>query len=350
MPSRKFRMAAETQTTITTTRTTPEEPKATLFSSMLAIVGLIILVVIVIWGLVHLASLSKPWFSSLFARPAASIALSLPASVTSRIPFTLSWEYSPTASGSYAFLYQCESGFQFETPDQAGVSNQIPCGVSFMLPPSAASLPLTPVFSGKSAITIPVSIVFVPSATSSPSVQGNAAIIVEPVPSTITTTPSTPAPATPAATKPRATGLPAQAGPADLSVRIVSVSADQSGNGTAVFDIENVGSGPSGTYAFTAELPTSAHGQSYSGQMQSYTYNSPVQSSLGVGDHITNTLRFTQAQNGGVMSVTVDPSSAVRDLNRTNNYAYQTLTTPYNYNYNQPQSYYNQQPQSYYTY
>lgn len=346
------------QTTVTKIHTGPEEPKATILSSIIAIVGLIVLIVVIIWGLVHLASLSKSFFSSLFPRPVASITLSAPASATSRTPFTVSWNYKPASSGAYAFLYQCATGFQFETPSENGVSNQIPCGASFMLPSTTASLSLTPVLSGKSVITVPISVVFIPTATSSPRVQGNASIVINPA--------QTPAASAPAATvtnstpaKPRASG-PALAGQADLLVRIISVSADGYGNSTAVFDIENVGRGSSGTYYFSAELPTNAYGlpgqgQTYGSQMQSYTYNSPAQVSLAPGDHIVSTLRFTQAQTGGlpgqgVFSVTVDPSRSVNESNTTNNYAYQTLTGGYNYNYNQPQPYNYQQPYPYYTY
>jgi len=327
------------RTTVTTITTAHEEPKPTLLSSILAIVGLVILVIVIIWGLVHLASLSSSFFSSLFARPAASITLTAPSSVTSRTDFTVSWNYTPTTAGSYAFLYQCESGFQLQTVNQNGVSDQIPCGTSFVLPSNAASLTLTPILSLKSAVDVPMSVVFIPDASTSSSVQGTASVLVNPASiATVTPAPST----TPAPAKPRATG------PADLSVRIISVNADQYGNGTAVFDIENIGSGTSHSYYFEAQLPTNAYGQTYGSQMQSYTYNSPAQISLASGDHVTSTLHFTQAQQGGIFSVTVDPSDAVNDSNRTNNYAYQTLTMPYNYNYNQQYNY--QQTYPSYTY
>lgn len=300
---------------------TPEEheaAKASLLSNLLAIVGVIILVVIVIWGIVHLASLSKSWFSSLFSGRAASIAISAPAEVTASTPFTVSWEYTPSETGSYAFLYQCQSSMHFETAD---ASAEIPCGASLTLPPSVMSVDIKAKLTGKSSVSVPFSIIYVPSATSSTSVQGGATILVSPATSTpIVSTPTTPT-AKPAA----------PTGPADLSVRIISVSADQSGNATAVFDIANTGSGASGTYHFEAQLPVTQY--PYGTTQQAYKYTSPAQASLAPGDHIVSTLHFSGAQLGGVFSVTVDPAEVVNDSNRTNNYVYQTLSGPY---YGQP--------------
>ncbi|MDZ4227047.1 MAG: hypothetical protein U1D26_01060, partial [Patescibacteria group bacterium] len=71
-----------------------EEPVGSLFSSILAIVGLVILVVIIIWGLVHLAGLSSNWFPSVFSRSSASeIIVRAPENATSGEAMTISWEY-----------------------------------------------------------------------------------------------------------------------------------------------------------------------------------------------------------------------------------------------------------------
>jgi len=185
----------------------------------------------------------------------------------------------------------------------------------------------------------PFTMLFLPLATSSLQAQGTATIVVNPKASAEqvkTVTPVAPAP------------VSRSSGPADLMVRIISVSSDASGMASAAFDISNVGSGYSGGYYFTAQLPTAAYGQTYYGtpSQGTYTYTSPAQSSLGPGDHIVNTLRFSQAQSSGIFSVTVDPSNTVTDSNRTNNYAYQSLGTYYQA---QPY-YYNPQPYPYYTY
>ena len=314
------------------------EEEASVFSSMLAIIGLVILVVVVVWGLIHLASLSSSWFDSLLPHSTPSIELEAPASTASRTPITLRWRYTSSESGSYSFVYQCGTGAHFET----ATSKQIPCGAAYALA-SSTSLALTPVLSDSASSTIPYSVVFIPSGTSAPSAQASGSLLVTPAVAaaqTITTTQSVPA-----AKKPQ--------GPADLSVRIISVSADQYGNGTAIFDIANVGSGSSGAYYFQSILPTTNYGTVYyyGSASQGYSYSSPAQVSLAPGEHVVSTLRFTGAEVGGVFSVTADPSSSITDSNRTNNYAYQTLVGNYNtYNNSQPYYYqYNyQQPQPYY--
>lgn len=110
--------------------------------------------------------------------------------------------------------------------------------------------------------------------------------------------------------------------PANLSVRIISATTDQYGRGTFVFDIENSGGSPTGSYTFEAFLPTTSYGAS------SYTYYSPTQSSLASGAHITDTLTFSQA-TAGTVSVLVDPSGHVRESDKADNYASQTVAAPY---------------------
>ena len=294
-----------------------EEKKPSLLSNILAIIGIVIFLIIIIWCLVHLASLSGSWFSSLFAST-PSLELQSPGDVTSGVPFTLHWNYKPEQSGTYALLYACGA---------VTLSNEgknIPCGTSYTTAATSSSLVLLPVLAGSQAATTSLSLVFVP--VNGSGVQGNTSFTVHPALASVT-------PSKPAAP------VHTYSGPADLTVRIMSVTTDGYGNGTAVFDIANVGSGISGSYYFQADLPTSSYGPQYYGapQGQSYTYTSPTQISLAPGDHVTSTLRFTQATQGGVFSVTVDPSENVNDSNRTNNYAYQTLTAN---GYYQPQPYY----------
>ena len=89
------------------------------------------------------------------------------------------------------------------------------------------------------------------------------------------------------------------------------------------FDISNRGGSESGSYYFDAELPTTGTG---------YYYQSPVQEPLGPGDHVVNTLRFTQMNaGGGTFSVRVDPTSTSGDENRANNTASRFIN--YNYSY-----------------
>ncbi len=305
------------------------DERSSLLSNILAIIGFIILIVVVIWGLVHLASISRDWFSSLFGGSSSSIVVNAPATTTSGTPFTISWKYASKDKGTYAFLYQCRSGFQFQTPGTNGTENGVPCGAAFTVAGTDNKLVVTPFLSGNTNLKVPLSIIFMPTATGT-QVQGSASTtvvpstVVTPAPAPIVITPApnpTPAP-TPAPAKPAKPTTPA-----DLAVTVISLSTDAYGNGVATFDIANRGGSSTGSYYFTAQLPTSAAG--------SYNYTSPSQVSLASGGHVLNTLRFSQAVSG-VFSVSVNGS----DSNKSNNYASQNLGAQYlptgqagNYNY-----------------
>lgn len=327
-----------TERTVTTSHTVVEEkPKQDLLSSILAIAGLVILAIIVIWGLLHLATLVSPSLSSLFSR-SPKLTVSAPESATSGIPFTVRWKYSTSEKGAYAFLYPCKDGLKFETPSGAGAANDIPCGSSLGLPHGSTSLSLTPRLSGASSLDVPLSIAFIPSATSSKRVQGSATTKIHPAPATA------PAPSGEAGkarqkAEPEPAPLaepPARAArQADLSVAIISATADQWGNATVVFDIGNVGGSTNGSYTFSAQLPTRSP----------LPYSSPLQSPLNPGDHVVNTLRFSQA-TAGVFNVSLNAS----DANQSNNFASQSLVASYYNNSYNPNAYpqpYNQNQYQY---
>src|SRR3989344_3672453 len=187
-----------------------EEPKASFFSNIIAIIGFNILVTIVIWGLVNLAGISREWFASLFgSKKAAAIEVSAPATTTSGTPFSVSWKYNEPAKGTYAFLYQCRAGLQFKTSDEAGFSNDIPCGTAFTVAGTDKKFSVTPLLMGDSALApqtarlaVPLSIIFMPSSTTStssgqastPQAQGSATTTVVPAQVPVAPTP-TPEPA-----------------------------------------------------------------------------------------------------------------------------------------------------------
>ena len=149
--------------------------------------------------------------------------------------------------------------------------------------------------------------------------QGSASTLINPAQAIVTSATEPKKPATPVYTTPAATG------PADLTVTILSLNADSWENATVTFDIGNVGGSPSGTYYFSAQLPTT----------QSYSYSSPAQAPLAQGSRIVNTLNFTSATPG---TFTVSVTSG-NDSNASNNYASQYLSSPYNVQY-QNQYYY----------
>lgn len=306
-----------------------------LLANILAVAGFIILIVIIIWGAYHLLRLTGSGVSSLFSRFSGggdTIAITVPESpVRSGEAIALAWEYEPEETGTFAFLYQCKSGFRFdiETPDKKMLS--IPCGSAFTVG-DAKTLAVTPTLSGTNTLEVPISVVFMPSATTSTSrPQGTAALTI--TTGTETATPSTPALSTGGTQPtPTPTGTPL-AGQADLSVRVIAVGVIDPATGLFVnryptnpqdtaavkFDIANNGGGATGTYYFTVQLPMSPI----------YTYNSPVQMSLTPGSHVENTLRFKPVQSGGgIITISVDPTNTVKESNEGNNIASQSIAVP----------------------
>lgn len=307
-----------------------------LIANILAIAGFIILIIIIVWGLLHLASLSGGWFSSLFQKKAdTTISVSAPASVVSGTPMTLSWEYSTKDKGSYALLYRCDTGVQFAAPSSNQTFALVPCGAAFTLDNSTTSVTLLPVSNATSSIQVPLTVLFISSANGTQA-QGSVNIKV-------TAGAKAAQPTAPTTTKPETKPTPVVSGPSDLAITIVASNVDQYGNGTVSFDIANIGGSPSGTYYFTAQLPAS----------QPYTYNSPAQASLAPGSHILSTLTFTQAMSG-TFSVNVSglPGQGGNDSNTANNHASQYLAGqsyyPNQYQYSQYQ--YQQYPQYQYGY
>ena len=315
-----------------------EAEKTGMFSNILAVAGLVILIAIVLWGLFNLGTLSKSWFSpftSIFSS-SKSIQVTVPLNkISSGEQFTVSWKYTPKSTGSYAFLYQCREGFQFKTTVIESVQTAIPCGIGYTMLTSSNAFSVTPFLSGTSSLNVPLSIIFIPSApaaTGTPASQaeGNATvIIVNPTPI------GTPAEINPAS-QAQTVDLPAQAGTQvaasesksklpDLSVKILSegvidpISGDifarspTSPNDLVAvrFLISNGVSAPTGSWYFTAQLPTTP----------AYPYSSPAQTSLPAGGSIENMLRFKNAVPGGIFSVSVDPANQVNESNEGNNTA-----------------------------
>jgi hypothetical protein len=318
----------------------PREPRTNIVANVLSIVGFLILIVIIIWGLIHLVGLSQGWFTSIFQGSSSKIELTAPSDAVSGEPLVISWTYSPSEKGTYTFLYQCQSGFQFQM-QAADSSGGIPCGAAFSIGTTTTSVTVTPRLSGASNVSVPVSIIFIPTDKAHANTEGSATIIIHPSISTpATTTPTktntstttpktTPKTTTKTPTTYRYTTTPTKTtGPADLSVRIIAIGMIDPVSGAFInrlptspnemaavqFDIANLGGSSSGTWFFQAQLPT----------FQPYTYVSPPQYSLHPGDHIVNTLKFTQLVPGN-FTVIVDPNNSVREITKSNNVASQWI-------------------------
>lgn len=286
-----------------------------LLANILAVAGFIILIVIIVWGAYHLLRLTGTGISSLFSSAGAEIKITTPTTpVESGKAFPLAWEYTPSENGSFAVLYQCKPGFRFET--NAPTRAALPCGNAFTVG-ADKTINLVPVLSGTTTLDVPVSVVFIPTATSSTArPQGATTIKVSAASGAPTTAKPTTTTTTTSATQ-RPAGKP------DLSVRILSVGTVNPVSGmienrypgpeeiaAVQFDIANNGTGSSGSYTFTVSLPIQG----------GYVYTSPVQASLTPGSHIVNTLRFKPVQSGGgTATVSVDPYGAISESNESNN-------------------------------
>ena len=304
-----------------------------LLANILAVAGFIILIVIIVWGAYHLLRLTGSGVSSLFSRFGKSdtITVTAPTSVVqSGKSFPLSWKHTTNESGSYAFLYQCKPGFRFDITAQSGTTSAIPCGNAFTVG-NGSAVTLTPILSGTTTAEVPVTVVFMPSATSTTErPQGTATVRVTAAAAGTTGTTQTGTTSTGGAqaggTTSNGTETTVQpAGPADLSVRILATGViDQYGNfvnrapinpneiAAVKFDIGNVGGRATGSWYFTVQLPTSPM----------YTYQSPVQMSLASGAHIENTLRFRPMNaGGGTITVLVDQNNIVTESSESNNSA-----------------------------
>ena len=102
----------------------------------------------------------------------------------------------------------------------------------------------------------------------------------------------------------------------------------------AQFDITNVGGSTSDVYYFSANLPTAG----------GYVYNSPAQARLAPGDHVINTLRWTNSAAYGTFTVAL-----TGDQNPVNDYASAMISSglPGQGYYSQPNYNYNNQPAGY---
>lgn len=291
----------------------PRSEPISVFANVLAIAGIIILVIIVLWGIVHIFSLSGGWFSSLFGGSRnAAIQVTVPSQANSGEPLAVSWKYSPSVKGNYALLYPCATGLSFTLYSGA----QIPCGGAYTLGLATSSVTIFPLSIATTSVRVPLTILYIPSSTSTTAsvpAQGSASTVINPARVVVTPVAEPKKPATPVYTP------PATSGPADLAVTILSLNSDSWGNATVTFDIGNAGGSPSGTYYFSAQLPTT----------QPYSYSSPAQAPLAPGSHIVNTLNFTSATPG---TFTVSVTSG-NDSNASNNYASQYLSSPYNVQY-----------------
>lgn len=301
-----------------------EQDKTTkMISNALAIAGFVVLIVIIVWGLWHVGTLLKGWFSPYFSGQSSAIEVVAPERAISRQPVQINWSYEAKTEGRYAFLYECAEGIEFGVPviregEREATLARVQCGTAFTLGQATSSVIIVPILAGETELPASVSIVFVPNAGSglpaqAGQVRGSAQMRIIP-----SGAPETPEQPEPPVNQPETPTPTTPTGPADLVVTVISATTDVTGASVVTFDIANRGGSSTGTYAFTANLPT----------QYPYTFISDPQVSLAPGAHIINTLRFNQTVSG-IFTVSVDPSNTVRESNETNNNASHQVTMPY---------------------
>jgi hypothetical protein len=90
---------------------------------------------------------------------------------------------------------------------------------------------------------------------------------------------------------------------------VASTTVPHGDNAAVRFTIKNVGTNWSGTWTFSASIPT----------YPAYTYTSQPQQSLAPGDSIDYTLGFNQANVGSNKIITISINPGVSDSNAANN-------------------------------
>ena len=303
-------------------------------SNALAIVGFIILFVIIVWGLFHIVNLSGTSITSLFSSK-PKVTVTAPKSAVSGDPITVSWKYSGKDAGTFSFIYKCDQNFYFGAEAGRAIA-RIPCGSAINVGSSTSAM-IVPVLSGRASLDIPVTIIFSPR--TGDRLQGEATITVSAATSsTVVTPPPAPKPQKPTTSYPKTSARKplnlvahAGSGPADLSVRMILVGVIDPYSGALLplaprspseivgveFDIANIGGSSTGSWYFTATLPT--------GGPQPFLYTSPPQRSLAPGEHIVNVLRFAPNMRPSTITVTADPLNYIREANENNNIVAQSM-------------------------
>ena len=291
------------------------ESKPSLISNIIAGIGFFFIIILIIWGLSNLTRLA-PAFFALFSSVGTTLTITPESStVVSGTPTTINWSHK-ASQGTYAFVYECRTGISIDVPNATGGSATLPCATAYVVAAGGAeAIRITP-RSTVPSILVPFTITY-RDEKGVAGASGADAITVTNA-STTTTTPSKPT-TTPVKTPTKPVvvgGLP------DLTTRLIGIGIMINGSfqatsgiglndtGAVRFEIKNTGTASTGTWYFNASLPSSP----------TYQYHSVAQQSLAPGDRIEYTLQFTNvSQSGGVVTVTADPTNAVREASESNN-------------------------------
>ena len=272
----------------------------------------------------------------------------------------LHWTHDgKTRDGSYELRFLCSDNFQLKLAS----GESIPCGISFPLGDVTSAIDLVPLVTAANPLSVPIAIGFIPSGALEQTLSAVTKILVTPAPEGKKTKPSTATPPPPSqgtggtqgggasgtstaavtitdgkqTTKIYPVGCQNKIlldGTPDLAVKIADTGVvdGAAGNFTAtssvsrgqfaaiVFDVSNIGTAVSGTWQFSANLPT----------YESYFVSDP-QDPISPCDHVRFTLGFRTLNNQGsnVATITLDPQNALKEANRANDTATTTIFRAY---------------------
>lgn len=341
-----------------------------ILTAALVVIAILTIIAVGMWGSIKIASLIPNAFSSLASVGANSagktavssgsekITLSVPAlTVNTRSTFPLSFTHEKkTTDGSYTFRYDCANGLFFVSPTPpSGAPATVYCNTPFNFLSSNNTIILTPVLETSTPVDVTVYIDFTPNGATKPTMSGSLKITVVNnggfTPSA-TSTPSATTPKAPVSTTPSnmiktpntsqtgTTYYPVNTvrtsdpnGSTDLRVTIIEAGTVDRGTGTFIpsstpsrsqkvgvrFAIENIGTKTSPQFDFSAVLPSYAQSN----------FQGPLVQELAPGQKVEFMMGFDSfsTQNGGVVTITVDPSSRIAESDKNNNTARYTITT-----------------------
>ncbi len=317
---------------------------------IIAILGIILIIGIGMWGAIQIARKLPSVFSSLASVGASttsssstppvkngeSITLSAASTtVNAGALFPLSWTHTNKAvNGSYSFRYDCATNAAFAVPPASGTGQPetIFCNQPFSFMSQSNTLPLIPLLHGTQAVPVTLYIDFTPNGASKPTVTGNLALTIEPA--VATSTPSKPASGGSSGGTSSGTGASNPNGIADLSVSVVEAGTIDrttgafypSGTATAgslvgvKFVVENIGTKTSPVFTFSATLPTNPP----------KPYTGHANTSIPPGGRIEFTMGWDASEmygGNGLLTITVDPSDAIPETNKTNDTVSFRVTT-----------------------
>lgn len=330
----------------------------------LAVIGVVAVLLVGMWLAVAAVRLAPTAVSSLAAAfvsmtsvfvPSERVEISLPQNLlTEDTPVTLSWNHiNKKVDGSYVFSYFCAPGLYFTaraTSDSA--EEKVFCNTPFNFVSKDNTLVLTPHLEGVGQANATLVISFTRNGETSTTLATERMVSVSAetttavVPSTNTqsstgtnTNTSNPAvttPSTPQTNVYQFTGTSTPVsnpnGTMDLRGKVIAVgivdrttgdftastSVTVSDRAAIRFEVENIGTKTTTPWSFNAVLPT----------LPFHVFQSGQQIPLAPGDKIEFTLGFDNIENQRTVNLTVniDPTNQVYDIDRSNNTLRQTIT------------------------